>query len=80
MPLLPLSRLNVQNPTVIFPTLRNIEKLGACSRAGEAIDRARGETVVPVLPWTESRDDGNYICIPPEAGYEVSEEKMPERS
>ena len=65
--------------TVIFPTLRNIEKLGAATTAGDAIERAKTTQVVPVLPWTERREDGNYLCIPPEAGYAVSEEKMPER-
>jgi hypothetical protein len=33
-----------------------------------------------VLPWTEKRDDGQYLCIPVEAGYAISEEKMPERA
>ncbi len=65
--------------TVIFPTLRNIEKLGHAASAGDAIERAKTAQVVPVLPWTERREDGNYLCIPPEAGYAVSEEKMPER-
>ena len=40
---------------------------------------AAGETApVMVRPWMDKRDDGTYLCIPPEAGYAVSEEKMPE--
>jgi hypothetical protein len=27
----------------------------------------------------EKREDGTYLCIPPEAGYDISEEKMPDR-
>ncbi len=65
--------------TVIFPTLRNIEKLGESASVAEAIAAAEASTPVMVLPWTEQRDDGNWLCIPPEAGYAVSEEKMPDR-
>ena len=65
--------------TVIFPTLRNIEKLGRHATAAEAIAAAVASPTVRVLPWTERRDDGTYLCIPVEADYDVSEEKMPER-
>ncbi len=65
--------------TVIFPTLRNIEKLDKHKTTSEAIAATEDRTPVMVLPWTEKRDDGNYLCIPPEAGYDISEEKMPER-
>jgi 8-oxo-dGTP pyrophosphatase MutT (NUDIX family) len=66
--------------TVIFPTLRNIEKLGRYASVAEAIAAAESTTPVRVLPWTEQRDDGTYLCIPAEADYEISEEKMPERA
>ena len=66
--------------TVIFPTLRNIEKLGNYDSGAAAIAATEGTTPVKVLPWIEQRDDGNYICIPAEAGYDISEEKMPERA
>ena len=66
--------------TVIFPTLRNIEKLGNSGSVSEALSAAAESTPVMVLPWTEQRDDGTYLCIPVEAGYDVSEEKMPERA
>jgi len=65
--------------TIIFPTLRNIEKLAEHHTVEAAIEAARKSRIVRVLPWTERREDGNYLCIPPEAGYVVSEEKMPER-
>lgn len=65
--------------TVIFPTLRNIEKLGVSKTPQDAIQAARDSRVVAVLPWTEQRDDGNYLCIPEAAGYALSEEKMPAR-
>ena len=65
--------------TVIFPTLRNVEKLGDSDTVEAAISAARGSEIVKVLPWMEQREDGGYICIPPAAGYRVNEEKMPER-
>ena len=66
--------------TIIFPTLRNIEKLATWSTPQAAVEAAHNTTPIPVLPWTEKRDDGQYLCIPVEAGYAISEEKMPERS
>ncbi|MED6340873.1 MAG: NUDIX hydrolase, partial [Pseudomonadota bacterium] len=61
------------------PTLRNLEKLAEAQTVDEALRNATNSTIVPVLPWTEKRDDGNYLCIPVEAGYAISEEKMPDR-
>ncbi|MBT7333322.1 MAG: NUDIX hydrolase [Gammaproteobacteria bacterium] len=66
--------------TVIFPTLRNLEKLAESKTPAEAMATAKAKPVVPVLPWTEQREDGNYLCIPIEAEYAISEEKMPSRS
>ena len=65
--------------TVIFPTLRNLERLAGFGNIDEAFTNARTQAIVPVLPWTEKREDGNYICIPEDAGYDVTEEKLPER-
>lgn len=64
--------------TVIFPTLRNIEKLDRYASVDAAIAEAQRSRIVTVLPWKEARDDGRYLCIPPEAGYRVNEERMPE--
>ena len=65
--------------TVIFPTLRNLEKLGVSKSPGDAMAAAATAEVVPVLPWIERRDDGNYLRIPEAAGYAVNEVKMPAR-
>jgi len=65
--------------TIIFPTKLNLEKLATWTTPEEAIQTAKKTDIVSVLPWTEKRDDGNYLCIPVEAGYAVSEEKMPDR-
>ena len=65
--------------TIIFPTLRNLEMLGESNTPEEAIAAAEARRIIPVLPWTEQRDNGTYLCIPEEAGYRISEERMPER-
>lgn len=65
--------------TIIFPTRLNVEMLGESASVDNAIAMAAARTIVSVTPWTEQRDDGVYLCIPPEAGYAISEEKMPER-
>lgn len=62
---------------VIFPTLRNIEKLADASTVDSAIAAAQASRIVTVEPWTEQREDGStWLRIPAEAGYHVSEERM----
>ncbi len=65
--------------TIIFPTRLNLEKLAAWNTPNQAIEATKTSEIISVLPWTEEREDGNYLCIPSEAGYNISEEKMPER-
>jgi len=63
--------------TVIFPTRLNIEMLAQSDSVASAINMAAEREIVSVLPWIEEREDANYLCIPAEAGYAISEEKMP---
>ncbi len=63
--------------TVIFPTVRNLAKLGLSATTEDAVSRAAQADVVAVLPHIEQREDGPYICIPPEAGYDISEMPVP---
>ncbi|MEJ2131796.1 MAG: NUDIX hydrolase, partial [Gammaproteobacteria bacterium] len=62
--------------TVIFPTFRNLALLARYRTTDEAMAATRERRIVSVTPWTEHRADGNYICIPEEAGYDISEEKL----
>ena len=66
--------------TVIFPTLRNLEKLAQFQSVEQALGATATETIVPVTPWVEKREDGNYLCIPENAGYAKCEEFMPPRN
>ncbi len=62
--------------TIIFPTRLNIEMLSQSNSVTQALEHARQRQIVTVTPWTEKREDGMYLCIPAEAGYRVSAEKM----
>ena len=62
--------------TVIFPTRLNIEMLAESDSVANAIKMANEREIVSVLPWIEDRDGDNYLCIPANAGYSLSEEKM----
>jgi 8-oxo-dGTP pyrophosphatase MutT (NUDIX family) len=62
--------------TIIYPTRVNVEMLGESSSVDNAMEMAANRNIVSVLPWSEKREDGNYICIPKDAGYESCEEKM----
>ena len=66
--------------TIIFPTRLNVELLGESGTVAAAMTDAANRKLVPVTPWMEKRDDGNYLCIPPEAPYSVSEEKIAENT
>ncbi|MBD3647322.1 MAG: NUDIX hydrolase, partial [Pseudomonadales bacterium] len=64
--------------TIIFPTLLNLQMLAESKTVNEAMTMAGARNIVTVLPWTEQRDDGNWLCIPAEAGYGIWEQKMPD--
>ena len=66
--------------TIIFPTRLNVEMLAESSSVAEAVQNSRQRNIKTVLPWIEQRDDGNYLCIPADAGYGISEERMPSRA
>ncbi|MEZ5597611.1 MAG: NUDIX domain-containing protein [Pseudomonadales bacterium] len=65
--------------TVIFPTLRNLERLSRFDSIADAIAECGQQAVIPIEPWTEKRADGTWLCIPDNAGYDIREEKMPSR-
>ncbi len=65
--------------TIIFPTLANVEMLGESNSVESALEMARSRNIVSILPWTEEREDGTYVCIPADAGYALFEQKFPEK-
>jgi len=63
--------------TLMFPTRLNLMMLGESGSVEEAIAAANARTLVTVEPWLE-QDEGDeppWLCIPPEAGYQISRER-----
>lgn len=59
--------------TIIFPTLLNIKKLGRAGSVREALEAARAQPIVTVLPEITLKDGKQWLTIPKQAGYEPSE-------
>ena len=57
---------------IVFPTRLNVEKLGRTTKVADALEAARNDTIVTVMPWQE---DG-MLKIPAEAGYGITEEAL----
>lgn len=64
------------NWTVIFPTRCNLQMMAQSNSVQELMKTARARTIVSVLPKIEQRNSDTYLCIPAEAGYPVTEEKI----
>ncbi len=62
--------------TIIFPTRMNIMKLARSQTMDEALKRAKSDKIVTVLPRLEQREAGQVLCIPKDAGYEITEESL----
>jgi len=62
--------------TIIFPTRMNLLKLSAFQDTKSALQAARVQPVVSVLPWIEKRDGKPHLIIPPDAGYGAVIEPM----
>lgn len=71
-----LAGIDTGQYTIIFPTRLNVEMLDESQSVESAFADAAAREIVTVLPWMEQREDGMYLCIPPDAGYRISEEKM----
>jgi len=55
---------------LLFPTTRNLIKLGRQARVSDALEAARNETVVTVLPQILTVEGRRKLKIPADAGYD----------
>lgn len=60
--------------SVIFPTRRNLERLGQAPDFASFSDHADAYPVELVTPWIEERDGQSCLCIPEHLGYPVTSE------
>lgn len=72
----PMEAIEDKRWTIIFPTKMNLLKLGKSKTVAEALARAKSEPVVTVEPKVVSKDGGQVLTIPEEAGYGKIEEPM----
>ncbi|MBA4041636.1 MAG: NUDIX hydrolase [Sphingobium sp.] len=62
--------------TIIFPTRRNLERLARYASFDHAAADAHRHGTPMITPWVEARSDGEYLCIPDDAGYPVTAERL----
>jgi 8-oxo-dGTP pyrophosphatase MutT (NUDIX family) len=55
---------------LVFPTIKNLERLGETGSVAEAIAAARARPVEPVQPRIVVRDNGASVLMPGEPGYD----------
>jgi 8-oxo-dGTP pyrophosphatase MutT (NUDIX family) len=55
---------------LVFPTIKNLERLGETGSVAEAIAVARARPVEPVQPRIVVRDNGASVLMPGEPGYD----------
>ena len=61
--------------SLIFPTRRNLERLALFPSHAAAVAQAHAFPVRVVVPWSETRDGEEYLCIPDDLGYPVTAER-----
>jgi 8-oxo-dGTP pyrophosphatase MutT (NUDIX family) len=61
---------------VIFPTMRNLERLALFDSFDDARDHAARIPVKMVTPWIEKEGDQTFLCIPDGLGYPVTRESF----
>lgn len=61
---------------MIFPTARNVELLAVSRSTTEALEWARRRRIEPVQPKVMTREGVEYLTIPGDLGYPVTEERL----
>jgi hypothetical protein len=61
---------------IIFPTRRNLERLAMFGDFDAAAAHAAAHPVSTVLTYIDTREDGNWLCIPDGHGYPVLQESL----
>lgn len=69
-----LAEIDAGRAHAIFPTRRNLERLGRFASIEEARADAARHPVRKITPWVEERGGARFVCIPEDAGYPVTSE------
>lgn len=62
--------------SVIFPTMRNLERLAQFASFAEARGHAEETPLKTITPWKAERDGRTYLTIPEGLGYPVTEQDL----
>jgi 8-oxo-dGTP pyrophosphatase MutT (NUDIX family) len=71
-----LAEIEAGRAHAIFPTIRNLERLARFGSFAKARADAERHEVRTITPWIERRGDGDFLCIPEDAGYPVTSEPI----
>lgn len=71
-----LARCEAGDGRAIFPTRRLLERLALFGSFAEARADAARWPQRTISPWIEPRGDGDWLCIPDDAGYPVTGEPI----
>jgi 8-oxo-dGTP pyrophosphatase MutT (NUDIX family) len=71
-----LARSDAGEVHVIFPTRRNLERLGLFTSLASLTDHALSTPIDKVRPWIEEREGEPFLCIPDHLGYPVTAEAL----
>lgn len=63
---------------LIFPTIRNLERLAQYATVAAAREACAATVVKTIEPVVDKRDDGVYVRIPEDAGYPICEQRIPD--
>lgn len=58
--------------SLIFPTRRNLERIGLAISFDDAVAFTRRYAIETITPWREERDGEALLCIPDHLGYPVT--------
>jgi len=71
-----LARIERGAASAIFPTKRNLERLGRHRDLAAALDDARSHTLETIIPWIEEIGGEPHVRIPEGRGYPVISEPL----
>lgn len=71
-----LARCDRKEGKALFPTRRLLERVARFASFAEAKAEAAALPERIISPWIEQRGDGDWLCIPEDAGYPVTAELL----
>ncbi|MES2120628.1 MAG: NUDIX hydrolase [Pseudomonadota bacterium] len=71
-----LEREQTGEARLIFPTRRTLERLALHGSFAEIRADATAHAIEPISPWVTERDGENFITIPENLGFPVTEERL----